>query len=852
MCGIAGIIGTEARNRVLLDAMRDTLTHRGPDSSGTVQLPRVALAARRLKILDLESGNQPIRNEDGTVTVVFNGEIYNHKALREELSVAGHRFQTRTDTEVLVHGYEQWGIAGLLERIVGMFAFALYDHSSNRVYLARDRAGEKPLFYYAEGMQFAFSSELQSLLRCPFIARAVDPVSLSHYLALHYVPSPRTMIRNVHKLVPGHYLTVNPATCSYHDTCYWSLSAQSDRDTYAIATERVRSLITQSVESCLQADVPVGIFLSGGIDSSILTGIAAQKMGSVSTFSIGFPESTFDESPLAHQVADAFSTRHSHFVFSELDALAALAPVIAAMDEPCGDQAMLPTYLLAKEASRSVKVVLSGEGADELFGGYDYYPRARAPFSLERLFRRRPSPQSFLGEITTTSGFPLLTEKVMRSALMTEEFRQELEGGTADFSRTEGALAQFRDPLTRAQATDFLTWLPDDLLLKVDRMTMAASIEGRAPYLDWHLIEYAINLPHRYKARATLSKVILREAFRDLLPQNIRERPKYAFRLPVTHWLRTALREELLGSSAVVQEDGIDASAFRSLIDRHLAGEDHARLLYAIMVYRRWFERVRALPATPSIVFDRDTLSTLFIQGKGIEIGALHHPLPVSPKATVHYVDRFSVPGLRQHYPELSAEQLVPVSIVDDGETLSTIPDGSQDFVIANHFLEHCEDPIGTLLQFFRVLRHHGHLYLSIPEKRFCSFDCKRPVTPLLHLIDDHLKGPEHSREAHYREWVNHTSPQASTAEKVQIAHSLAQAGYSIHFHVWTQEEMFELLRLLRAFVDFEIEAFLRNVNECVFVLVKGKLVDEEMRISWQSERNAFKQRIIAQLVHRL
>jgi len=595
MCGITGIIQRQPDTAAtLVEAMCNALQHRGPDSQGFHRTECVQLGMRRLRIIDLAGGEQPMTNERGTLAVVFNGEIYNFRTLRRTLESAGHRFATASDTEVLTHGYEEWGIEGLLEHLDGMFAFALHDRETGDVFLARDRAGEKPLFYYADREHVAFSSELQSLVRCPFVPREIDPVSLHAYLALHAVPAPRTMLRHVQKMLPGHYLRIDERSLALEEHAYWTLTHGTTRDSFAAATEHVRELLSQSVERALFADVPVGIFLSGGLDSSVLTALAASRGPALFTFSVGFAESEFDESSFARNVAQHFGTQHTHVALHEADALRTLPAVVASIDEPCGDQAFLPVFLLAQEASRSVKVVLSGEGADELFGGYDYYPHPGNRL-LSRWKKSREGSFLLDSHGTTASGFPLLTSEADRRRLLLPEIRT---GSASDaMTRMDEQLRQCNEPLQRAQAADFLSWLPDDLLMKLDTMTMAASIEGRAPYLSRALIEYCFAVPSQFHARSGEKKSLLRAVAADLLPAHIAKRPKQGFRLPMSQWLRQSLRPMLLESIMLAQADGIDTAAYRAIAERHLAGnEDRGRLLYSIMVYRLWFARLSTLP----------------------------------------------------------------------------------------------------------------------------------------------------------------------------------------------------------------------------------------------------------------
>ncbi|MFZ2976079.1 MAG: asparagine synthase (glutamine-hydrolyzing) [Candidatus Moraniibacteriota bacterium] len=599
MCGIVGIVSKNKIEKSEIEKMNDEIFHRGPDSAGFFVEDKIALAMRRLKIIDISGGDQPIYNENGNIIVFFNGEIYNFKNVREELFRGGHIFGTKSDTEVLVHGYEEWGIDGLLEKIEGMFVFAIYDKRKNKIFIARDRFGEKPLYYHTDGKKFIFSSELRAILVDKNTPKEIEPESLYKFLALHFVPEEKTILKDIVRLKAGHYLVLDIETLEFNMKKYWKLNERIIKDSFSQAKKNIRMYIEKSIRDRMVADVPVGAFLSGGIDSSIMVGIMSKHTKNLKTFSIGFENPKFDESNFSKAVAKHYKTDHHHFVFTEKDVVNMLPEVVKYMDEPIGDQALLPVLLLSREAKKYVTVVLGGEGADEVFGGYEYY----APFVkndnlkdiIKSLFSNK---KSFLNEILcqTTSGFPLITNKFDRLILMGKNARED----EIDFEKSineKGFIKDsqsIKDRMKKAQHSDIYSWLVDDLLIKYDRMGMAASLEGRAPYLDSKLVEYGYNLPKKYKWKGGVSKYILREACVDLLPKEIFSRKKQGFNLPMSEWLRGILKEKLIESSDFIQNDLINNNYYKILIDNHLSGkEDRGRLLYSILVYRLWYKNLK-------------------------------------------------------------------------------------------------------------------------------------------------------------------------------------------------------------------------------------------------------------------
>lgn len=598
VCGIVGLIDA-IDGRVsppLLDTLRDAMIRRGPDGEGHYLDGAVGMAMRRLSVIDIDSGAQPFFSRAGNVVAFQNGEIYNYRQLRERLKAHGYTFISQSDTEALAHGFAEWGIDGLLERLDGMYAIAILDRSSRELHLARDRFGEKPLFYTHSKGRFAYSSNLVTLAALDWVNDEIDGESMDRYLALHYVPGEATIFKAIKRVLPGERLVVPavdpvPRRHRYYVPKLGCERKISDRD--------LAAMIEGAVASRLVADVPVGVFLSGGLDSSVIAAIAARKQSHISTFSIGFDSTSHDETRYAQTVANAIGSNHHHFHFDEESFRTLLPLVAAALDEPVGDQAQLPLYWLCQEARRHVTVALSGEGADEIFAGYDYYQHhataltwfdklearlGRARASSNRLARLIHNP-----EPVTASGFPLLTDIAGRQRL-TGASRAEIgeweEGLLAWLSHSAGGLQ-------RAAATDLATWLPDDLLVKFDRMSMAHSLEGRAPYLAPEVVEAGLALPLNQKINGAISKVALRRVASRWLPPMIVARPKQGFVLPMGKWLA-----EWFGSQASIRDyffsrpvPGLDmAEASRLTVEDLSQGVRRERLLFAMLLLIEWYQ----------------------------------------------------------------------------------------------------------------------------------------------------------------------------------------------------------------------------------------------------------------------
>jgi len=601
VCGIVGVIDPAIIDKdkaALLDVLESVIISRGPDSSGRYIEGAVAMGMRRLSVIDPVHGDQPFFSPGDQAVVFQNGEIYNHAILRSELAKAGYLFRTASDTEVLAQGYAAWGLNGLLARIDGMYAIAILDRRSGELHLARDRFGEKPLYYAFVPGRFAYGSDLRVLAAIPWVDETLDGVSLQRYLALHYVPGDRTILKAVRRLLPGETLSFNIGTATLCRRIYYRPPLGKQPRT---SDDELAQRLEHAVTSRLVSDKPVGVFLSGGLDSSIIATLAARQMPAIDTFSMGFEYASHDESEYAALLARHIGSRHHHFRF-DADAFASLLPrVAAALDEPLGDQAMLPLYWLCHEARKHVTVVLSGEGADEIFGGYGYYApyapsallrdrlkgwlRGRSRGELPRRLLDNPSP-------VTPSGFPLLTDQGDRFRLLgTPEATDAWEHAFVAWLDLAGT------PLQRSMAADLGTWLPDDLLVKFDRMAMAHSLEGRAPYLQPELVELGMaRLPDRQHMSGRLSKVALRRVAARWLPPEIGARRKQGFVLPAARWVEQWIVAQ--GGVAAYLEHmtiaELDRDALAALINSDLAqGVKRERLLFALIMLIEWHRHFR-------------------------------------------------------------------------------------------------------------------------------------------------------------------------------------------------------------------------------------------------------------------
>jgi len=610
MCGICGIATIQgAVDPACLAAMSATLVQRGPDSDGSHLEPGVGLAARRLAIIDLVTGDQPISNEDGRITVVQNGELYNYRELRLELERAGHRFSTSGDTEVLAHLYEEHG-ERFAERLRGMFAVALWDSERRRLVLARDPYGIKPLYYREVEGELAFASELRALPR-----GEIDLDALEAFLAFNSVPAPLTIFREVRKIPPGHVLVWEDGRSKltrYARPAPVAASRVRD-DEEAELVEELRARLRDSVRAHLVSDVPVGVLLSGGIDSAALAALAAEESSEpLRTFSIGFEERSFDELGDARLVAERYGTEHRELVLRPDAAL--LLPALAdAFDEPFADSSALPTYLVSELAAKDVKVALSGEGGDELFGGYYTYAAdllaQRVGWTarlLRPLVERLPSSGA-------KASFDYRAKRFVRAAhlpplerhhgwkeIFSADARAELTGRRSGFDPVDLLRARFAETegaelLARLQDVDLGTYLVDDLLVKTDRASMAHSLEVRVPFLDPIVTNFALGLPTRHKVRGLRKKVLMRKAAAPLLPPALLRSRKRGFSIPAAAWLRGELEpfaRETLSAETLKRQGYFRPEAVARLIDDHVAGrQDLSRQLWGLLAFTLWHER---------------------------------------------------------------------------------------------------------------------------------------------------------------------------------------------------------------------------------------------------------------------
>src|SRR5499426_1198014 len=621
MCGIVGMSGPEltenaAAPRELIARMCGVIEHRGPDDEGHYIEPGIAMGMRRLAIIDVATGRQPISNEDGSIWIVFNGEIYNYRELRELLLARGHKLRTRTDTETIAHLYEDEG-ERCVERLRGMFAFAVWDRRERRLFLARDRVGKKLLHYAMVGRTLVFGSEIKSLLQHPGVKREINLQAISDFLSFGYVPDPATAFDGVSKLPPGHTLTFKDGLINTRR--YWDFDYSGDlgegegrkpesrEEGYV---ERLRELIAESVRVRLESDVPLGAFLSGGIDSSFVGAMMAREM-KVKTFSIGFSDAGFDELRYAQIAARHFGADHHEFVVTP-DVCHLVNEIVWHHDEPFADVSSVPTYVVSKMAREYVTVALSGDGGDEVFGGYERYVVDRRRRRYERIpaFLRRALLRASQNLPRGAYGKRFLRSVALEPAaryvdsvtyfdrdaqlnLFSEDARRSLAGydPAESFERTFAAPAS-RSGLDHLLYLDSKTYLPGDILVKVDRMSMANSLETRAPLLDHHLIEFAQTIPASLKLRGLETKYILKRAAEGLIPDEIIDRPKQGFDVPIRRWFNLELREMLddtLSDRRARERGDFDHRAVMAILDEHRRGvRDHARHLWSLLVLELW------------------------------------------------------------------------------------------------------------------------------------------------------------------------------------------------------------------------------------------------------------------------
>jgi asparagine synthase (glutamine-hydrolysing) len=628
MCGITGVVGTLRTDGATLARMNGALFHRGPDGEGAYWADNVGLAMRRLAIIDLNTGNQPIFNEDHSVCLVFNGEIYNFLELRSELEQRGHVFATRSDTETVVHAYEEFG-PDCLERLWGMFALAVWDSRRDLLLLGRDRLGKKPLVYYADptGSGLAFASEMQALLAHPDIPRQLDLAAIDDYLTYLYVPAPNTAYRDIRKLPPGHRLVWQAGSLSVEP--YWQVRfGDKVQVSEAEAIEQFGALFRDAVRRRLMADVPLGAFLSGGMDSSsVVAEMAEMSSTRVKTFSIGFGERDFDELRYARQVAERFGTEHHELVVAPR-ALDVLPMLVRHYGEPYGDSSAVPTYYVSNMTRKHVTVALNGDGGDELLAGYERHWAARMAAQydvipgvvrhglIRPLIPLVPEPRQRRAFVRRAKRFmaaahlPVFDRYLrwvgafspeQKQSLYTPEFASEIaENDSGRWLREALAAEPDLDPVDTVLRADTLLYLPQDLLAKVDIASMANSLEARSPLLDHRLVELCAAMPSNLKLRGRRSKWLLRQWMKNRLPPEILTRPKMGFGVPVGEWLRTDLRpllEDTLLSTRAQQRGYFQPSAVKAMVEEHLSRRaDRTSHIWGLLMLELWLRECADSP----------------------------------------------------------------------------------------------------------------------------------------------------------------------------------------------------------------------------------------------------------------
>jgi asparagine synthase (glutamine-hydrolysing) len=622
MCGIAGFASTGPGRTIpaaaVLKRMCDAIVHRGPDDEGLLHDGRVGLGVRRLAVIDVAGGKQPMANGAGSIVAVFNGEIYNFRDLRAELEGFGHVFRTQSDTEVIVAGYEHWG-AEVVRRLNGMFGIALYDRRKGQLLLARDPVGIKPLYYAFTGDCLVWGSEIKALLASGMVERTLDFDALGQFVAWEYCPGESTLLKLVRKLLPGRMLTLDLGSGQHEISRYWQLpeAEEPDRHDDAWWIDRVDEGLRAAVRRQQVSDVPLGAFLSGGVDSSLITA----AMGEAVTFSIGFEDPSYNELRYSSRVAMHLGVQHITEII-RADALDLFDPLMQFMDDPIGDSSIFPTYLVSRLARRHVTVALSGDGGDELFGGYETYLASGVADRYEVLPRilRKRLIEPAVGLLRPARAKKGLVNKALRfiegaqhdpglgharwRVFLTEQQQGRLftAGARAEMVTPLGvhieqlfAEARNRGPLAQSLYVDLFSYLPDDILAKVDRMSMAVSLESRVPYLDQEMVELAFQVPDRLKIRDGTSKWILKRIAERYIPKDVVHRPKEGFSVPLKHWIAEGYRglmDELLSVERIRREGIFEWAEIERLRKEHLAGRrNHAHQLWAIMMFQAWQDR---------------------------------------------------------------------------------------------------------------------------------------------------------------------------------------------------------------------------------------------------------------------
>jgi asparagine synthase (glutamine-hydrolysing) len=618
----------------ILQQMCDTIAHRGPDDEGFYFNEQVFLGNRRLSIIDIACGHQPMTNEDRNIWLVFNGEIYNYPEIRDRLIQKGHVIRTNSDTEVIIHAYEEFGTACVAE-LNGMFAFALWDDNQKQLFIARDRVGIKPLYYSDQGGRFVFGSELKAIRAVPGLHLEIDPAAVDQFLTLEYIPGPKTIYKNVHKLPPGHFMTIRQGHT--HQACYWEIPQSPILEKEEACVEIVRGLLQDAVKMQMVSDVPLGAFLSGGIDSSAVVALMTHASSeTIRTFAIGFEDNSYNELNYARKIAKQFNTLH-HEEIIQPDIMHLIEPLVSQFDEPFADSSIFPTYLVSQMAARQVKVVLSGDGGDEVFGGYDTYLAQRLEHYYYRLIPKplrmqtlpgimdqippRPSKKGWInkakrmvegGSFSPTlrhARWMIFMTDAFRSNLYQPDFQHAINGSLSVQAFLEAQFEQARnlDFIAQSQYADLKTYLVDDILVKVDRMSMAASLEARVPLLDHRLIEFALNLPDPMRIRFRRTKVIFRKAMQGILPPEIIEKHKQGFSIPIKHWLRGPLKPmmiDLLSPDIIRRRGYFNPNTVNLWVNEHLKGTvNHSHRLWSLMILELWHRKIYDHTTVKGVVY---------------------------------------------------------------------------------------------------------------------------------------------------------------------------------------------------------------------------------------------------------
>lgn len=624
MCGINGLIDfhckySAVQKTAIVHKMNEAIVYRGPDHEGMYVEELVAMGMRRLAIIDLSTGNQPIFNEDHSISIVFNGEIYNFRDLREELIELGHTFKTLTDTEVIVHGYEEYG-SGIFSKLDGMFAISIYDNILKKVILARDRIGEKPLYYYKNSHILVFGSELKSLMTTGWVPKTINKLALNQYFQLTYIPSPLSIYKDVYKIMPGSYMEIH-MDGTINDNAYWSLKLENEPLAGVSQKElqkELYSLMVQSVKERMVSDVPIGVFLSGGIDSTIITALMSRiSPKPVNTYTIGFDEKEYDERSRAKLIADLYKTNHHEYVLNYSHALPVLNQLLEQMDEPFADSSVLPTYFISQFAKRDVKVILTGDAGDELFLGYNKYlilyyknlyrkiPRLIRKHVIEHLVRSIPDTTVITRKLNKVISYADLEGFDLWKNLMSNAFKEnELELLFKEGYYQKNSLKPIEhlyedtdetNELQKVQLVDMQILLEGDMLTKIDRMSMLNSLEVRTPMLSKNIIRFARSLQPEYKLSKKKSKKILKDAFSPIFPKGFHKLPKSGFSVPVDYWFRNELKAELeatLSQEFIIEQGIFNYHYIQLILNEHFTKKRNRKSeLWALFVFQKWYMR---------------------------------------------------------------------------------------------------------------------------------------------------------------------------------------------------------------------------------------------------------------------